>query len=530
MFREKWVYKILNPDYPNDITKSNVTLGRAGEFLVYIKGAHVKKDAKALLELNGFLVRDKIFIPYSNFFLVYTSVKDARSFTNLHNLVEANRSIFKSWELNQIGFFNRVPNDPEVTSSNGLLWHLKLTNDRSDIDAPLAWEFLATLSADTTIANLDSGVAHTLPDLQNNIVLIDSGFDIGHGTHVQSTMAAEGNNGSTGAGLAGVIWEGDVEVYRIDTNHVPDITKTISSLDSARVSGTAVVNLSASFGSGSPGLETAISNLRSDGIALIVAAGNSNEDLGGFTLYPQTYSSTYDNIMLVGAIDIDGGRSSFSNFGEDDVHIAAPGSDITVYSTTGSVINVDGTSFAAPIVTATYALIKDFHDEDYESVFNRIFNSSKLETFSNGPPGAADFMYGTLSAGRAISYFGKYPQSTLGWKNTGWIGHASGGSYWIFDVVATSHEPRFYLDLNWAWVWQSTPYTGSNTNTDSSFWFYHSTFGWIYTNIDQWPKFWQNNSGHWLQYYESNSSLGNIYCYDFTTQKFGWLTPNDGVP
>jgi subtilisin family serine protease len=65
---------------------------------------------------------------------------------------------------------------------------------------------------------------------------------------------------------------------------------------------------------------------------------------------------TYDFVLTVSAVDKADRRASFSNFGPE-VDLAAPGAEIPVLLPKGAVGSLSGTSFAAPHVSGTLALI-----------------------------------------------------------------------------------------------------------------------------------------------------------------------------
>lgn len=90
---------------------------------------------------------------------------------------------------------------------------------------------------------------------------------------------------------------------------------------------------------------------RKKNIAIVYAAGNENmySDID-----PQKRSA---DILVVGATDNKGSRSSFSNFGEN-VTISAPGTQIYNAIPNNKYSYLDGTSMATPIVSGVIGLIK----------------------------------------------------------------------------------------------------------------------------------------------------------------------------
>lgn len=241
------------------------------------------------------------------------------------------------------------PDDPLFA----LQWHYQLIN------LPEAWD-LTTGSDQVIVAVVDSGVLLDHPDLQGKLVSgydfvsdpatsndedgIDTdpddpgdGADGGstfHGTHIAGTVAAQTHNnlGVAGAGYNTRIMP--VRVLGLDGGNDADIAKGIRWAAGLEVQDgqgqiinpparrADIINMSfGSTGELSKTLQSALAAARAAGVILVAAAGNEASD----TL---TYPAASPDVVAVGAVDINGRRAAYSNFGSLDV--VAPGGNTSV--------------------------------------------------------------------------------------------------------------------------------------------------------------------------------------------------------
>ncbi len=243
----------------------------------------------------------------------------------------------------------------------------------NDIDAENAWDIHNDCRTNNTVvAVVDTGVNYLHDDLKNSMWTnpkeiagdgIDNdgngktddinGWDFtendnspldtnGHGTHVSGTIAAQANN--NGLGTVGVCWNASIMALRVGDSGAGGITsaKLIAAIDYAIVNGANVINLSLGGPMKLPAEQEIITKARDNGVILAVAAGNetANNDAAATPTYPCNYKYAYsanggeditdplDNIICVAAIDRNYNLSSFSNFGVENVDIAAPGEAI----------------------------------------------------------------------------------------------------------------------------------------------------------------------------------------------------------
>jgi len=255
----------------------------------------------------------------------------------------------------------------------------------ADINALEAWQ--ETQGSDqVVVAVLDSGVDYTHTDLRSNMWLRpdnlpqytddelgtfndENGFngtdnaadpmdDNGHGTHCAGIIGAEGNNGE---GIAGVNWNVRIMPLKFmgrgGFGTTKDAIEAINYAIDRKQHGVNVRVINASWGSTSrsKALEDAIRAAGEQGILFVAAAGNDGSNNDKRPHYPSNYD--LPNVISVAALDRNDQLTSFSNWGPNTVHIAAPGKDILSTWLNDDYREASGTSMAAPHVAGVAALI-----------------------------------------------------------------------------------------------------------------------------------------------------------------------------
>ncbi|HET7737869.1 MAG TPA: S8 family serine peptidase, partial [Tepidiformaceae bacterium] len=194
-----------------------------------------------------------------------------------------------------------------------------------------------------------------------------------HGTLAAGIAAARGNNG---VGVTGVAWSARLMSVKVLDCGPLGTPPTGSMFDVARAilyataMGADVINLSLASQSSSDDIQAlrdAITTARTAGVVVVAAVGNhagANPGVG----FPAAYAGqpAYPNVVAVAAADNRNGNThaSFSNYGPQ-VTIAAPGYNIagTVRTAMAPTLaqaygSETGTSFATPIVSGAFALLK----------------------------------------------------------------------------------------------------------------------------------------------------------------------------
>ncbi|NQU43716.1 S8 family serine peptidase, partial [bacterium] len=270
-------------------------------------------------------------------------------------------------EPNYIGSLGYTPGDPAYSGrQSGLYDELHLEE---------AWD-IQKGDPSVIVAVIDSGVDVNHPDLAG--VIAPGGWDfaegdgdladdLGHGTRVAGIIAAvENGQGGVGAAFGCRILPFDVS----DSRGQVRVTDVVAAIEEAVSQGALVINLSLSFRFDSELLQEACA-VASESAVIVAAAGNDGQ--GDSPRYP----ASCDGILGVGAVDQDGGCAIFSNFnGRCDslVDLVAPG--VGVYATTpgggwSGGAEASGTSFAAPFVSASAALLRAQHPEQSPAAIAR---------------------------------------------------------------------------------------------------------------------------------------------------------------
>lgn len=283
---------------------------------------------------------------------------------------------------------------------------------------PAAWD-LTTGSASVTVAVVDTGVALGHPDLAPRL---KPGYDFvgddasadddhGHGTMVAGVLGAVGNNTT---GVTGAAWNVSIlPVKVLDSRGVGTDADVAAGITWAVDNGASVVNLSLGGPTSGAALQQAVAYAVGKGVVVVAAAGNVDpgdpmpDELAAADTAPvrRFYPAGYSGVVGVAATDWSGNFAWFSNFGPF-VDVAAPGIDVwtTVKGSgtaqNGSYFTASGTSFAAPLVAATAALVRTrYPSYTGAQVASRIRSGAR----DAGPPGFDPYYgVGVLDAAAAL--------------------------------------------------------------------------------------------------------------------------------
>jgi subtilisin family serine protease len=165
-----------------------------------------------------------------------------------------------------------------------------------------------------------------------------------------------------------------------------------------------VVNMSFDVSAPSAALNQAVSYANQKGVVLVAAAGNESTSA---PVYPAAISG---NVMGIASTTDWDARSSFSNYGNTDVWIAAPGEYVISTFPGGTYASASGTSFSSPLVAGTAALMLNA-----KSNLNQAKASSALSHAIRLTP---DLHNGRLDVYQAVS---AWVNSSSGSGSCGWF-------------------------------------------------------------------------------------------------------------
>ncbi len=181
----------------------------------------------------------------------------------------------------------------------------------------------------------------------------------GHGSITAGIIGAEGNNS---IGTAGVAWKVQLMVLKVfGASGGGTISDFVEAIDYAVDHGAHVINASWTVTPNQSDervsrLEEAMERAEDAGVLVIAAAGNEGQDLDASPVYPAAYD--FDNIISVAATTTDGeSLLDNSNYGDQRVHVAAPGEELLASYMGGGYATLTGTSAAAALVSGVSALM-----------------------------------------------------------------------------------------------------------------------------------------------------------------------------
>ncbi|MEO0584962.1 MAG: S8 family peptidase [Bacteroidota bacterium] len=226
------------------------------------------------------------------------------------------------------------------------------------LGVPNFWKY--TKGKGVKVAVLDTGVAHTHPDLKGAIIDMEdftnsrSGIsDInGHGTHCAGIIAARDNS----LGVVGVAPESELLIGKVLGDDGSGSEEMVADgIYWAIKSGADIISMSLGSPYPSEKIYDAVMSAIQSGVFVICAAGNSGPDLGTVD-----FPGAFEETIAVGSIDRTKKVAHYSARGRQ-VDIVAPGDNILSTYPPRGLAKLSGTSMATPFVAGIAALILSKH-------------------------------------------------------------------------------------------------------------------------------------------------------------------------
>ena len=281
------------------------------------------------------------------------------------------------------------PNDPLLPNQDWV----------RTIGLPDAWS-LTTGTPSVVVAVVDSGVHSDHPDLAGKVLegynFLQSGSDVsddvGHGTAVAASIAARGNDA---VGIAGAAMDVTILPVKVGDADGAPVSAIANGVRYAVDHGASVINLSLGAESESATLHQQIQYAYERNVPVVAAAGNDPNR--------PTFPATYQEPISVGAATHDGADVAPFSSRVSRVDLTAPGMSILSAHWQEGVgatwETVHGTSFAAPMVAGTVALMRAVNPGMSIEAIRAALTGTARQTYPAGTLGGGA---GLLDAAAAV--------------------------------------------------------------------------------------------------------------------------------
>jgi subtilisin family serine protease len=331
-----------------------------------------------------------------------TTVPAMLSAANANALVEKAEPNYKvyaayassaPYDLTNTYTANSAFNDPYYTDGHSQWWI-----NRTHGDQAKAAHYTFSGTSDVIVAVCDTGVYTSHPEFAGRCVAgynactpsaspdddnIAIGGEVihGHGTHSAGMITALANNSN---GIAGTAWDAHIKLMPVKVLYWDGsgTTATLAAgISWADTHGADIINCSLGFYYTSSNVQQAVQTAQYHGKLIVAAAGNdaANMQVTGNAFFP----ACYPNVMSIAASQSEGLYTAYANWSEPAglLTCMAPGGHLMNYyslstdptpiptyygcdngvnstANNGGYSALDGTSFAAPQVSALAALLK----------------------------------------------------------------------------------------------------------------------------------------------------------------------------
>ena len=262
------------------------------------------------------------------------------------------------------------------------------------IGAQAAWDF-STGDPSVIIGVSDQNFEVTHEELSGKVLYYDATNTATktHGTAVAINAAGNTNNG---VGKSSIGYNSSLKLYRMNYNDAL----------AASYAGARVLNLSWTSGcTFNSYAQAAIDEIWNNRTFIVASAGNGTTCGGPTNL---VYPAAYNHVFAVTSIGPNDnhertpGNASTTHQHNSSVDICAPGYDVAISAGPGWYLTNNGTSFAAPYVTGTVALMVAANSCISNEEIENLLKESAVNIDSLNPSYAGQLGAGRLNAGLAV--------------------------------------------------------------------------------------------------------------------------------
>lgn len=254
------------------------------------------------------------------------------------------------------------------------------------------------------IALIDTGVNYNAEELLGRLL---HGYDFGdndndptdlngHGTMLAHIMIAKKN----GYGTVGIAPDARILPIKINpgAENTFETDKLAEAIIYAVEHGANIINLSLIVDEPSEAVKDAIDYALAHNVVVIAAAGNDG-------ISNISFPASYEPTICVGAVDENGNRCSFSNYGEGLDFVAPAGAPgIYTIGLNDMICITKGTSLAVAMASALCANVLSIKNSNPEGIFDILKNTASHPKNWNIFTG-----YGAINAKRAVQMAKGYP-------------------------------------------------------------------------------------------------------------------------
>lgn len=343
-----------------------------------------------------------------------------------------NLAVNDAEDINSTGRFEPWPSNEDINGISGDLNGID-EDQNGYIDDVIGYDFV-----DQTTANFgDFSVPDPIPDDEGD-----------HGTLVAGIMTAEINNE---IGIAGIAYDAKIITAKAfdatGNGETDDIARAIVY---AALNGAKVLNFSFGDNYMSPIMRDAVALAYSLGCVMVSSAGNSNMQI-------EHFPSDFPEVICVAGSDKEGERYGYSNYGAA-IDLTAPGRNVLTTQRDNNYKYVDGTSIAAPHVSAAAAMLLELRPDLTPAEVRGVLQA----TAQDGGDRKWDIYFGAgiLDIEKALEYPGKPLVEIVFPENRAVINKDIGR----VSIIGSVAEP---LMNNWTikigkglspeeWIWESS--------------------------------------------------------------------------